>query len=104
MFVGREFDVADPGENQVYGFDFVNDLNPGDTIVSQNSYLTVQTGIDSNPSSHLQGNPVLFTPTIVIQRIFDLLPGVTYDFQVVVTTQDGDVLSLYSRIPGRPVY
>jgi len=88
----------------VYGFDYTNDLATGDTISSVSSVsLTVQTGTDSNPSSHLVGSPSIVTP-VVTQRISGLLAGVTYILQIVVNTTQGDTLSDWSRIPCRPVY
>ena len=104
MFVGREFSPADPGEDQVYGFDFVNDMLPGDIISGATVSFTVQTGVDSNPSSHLVGSVIITPPTVVSQRIEDLIGGVTYILQIIATTQQGDTLSLYSRIPARQVY
>ena len=104
MFVGREFDPADPGEDQVYGFDFTNDMLSGDSIESAVVNFTVQTGVDTNPSSHLVGGPIVVSATVVSQRVENLIAGVTYILQSIATTTLGDTLSLYSRIPARPVY
>lgn len=104
MYIGREFDPADPGEDQVYGFDFVNDMLTGDVINRAVVSFTVQTGVDGSPSSHLVGMPIITPPTVVAQRVENLIAGVTYILQIVATTQQGDTLSLYSRIPARPVY
>ena len=76
----------------------------GDSISSATVNFTVQTGVDSNPSSHLVGSPIVTPPTVVSQRVEDLIAGVTYILQIVATTAQGDTLSLYSRIQARPVY
>lgn len=87
----------------MFGFDFTNDLATGDTVTGASVNFTVQVGVDSNPSSRLVGSPSISTP-IVTQRIAGLLAGVTYILQIIATTAQGDTLSLYSRIPCRPVY
>jgi hypothetical protein len=58
MYVGRDFDPANPTESKVYSLDFVYTLQSGETINSVTSIdLTVFQGMDANPNSHLTGNP-----------------------------------------------
>jgi hypothetical protein len=71
--------------------------------------LLVREGVDSNPSSHLVGAPLLVTPeggtlqSATTQRIAGLLPDVTYTVRAVVTTTLGNTKSLWSHIQGEPV-
>ena len=68
--------------------------------------LTVISGTDANPGSHLQGPPVLSTPdgstlqTATLQAIGGLLPDVTYAVRAVVSTNFGNVTSYWSHIRG----
>jgi hypothetical protein len=60
MYVGRDFDPANPTESEVFSLDFVNTLQLGETINSVTSIdLTVFQGVDANPNSHLTGNPIV---------------------------------------------
>ena len=103
MYVGRDFPVANQVENYVYGLDFVNDIPPLDSIATATTYLTVFSGVDATPSSHLVGSPQV-NATVVSQRISGLLAGVTYILQAVAVTADGDTFSLYSRIACEDIY
>jgi hypothetical protein len=106
MYVGAEFSPAEQIESDVYGLDFVNDLDEGETLVSAAWYLTVVQGTDPTPNSHLVGVAELVTPegtsaqTATQQRISGLLPDVTYAVQAVVTTSEGNTKALFSHIQG----
>jgi hypothetical protein len=104
MYVGRDFDPADPGESQVFGFDWVNDLAVGDSIVGVLANISVQSGTDASPSSRLVSTPFILSPTQAVQRVANVLPGVNYTLQLIATTAQGDTLSLFSHIPGGTVY
>lgn len=99
MFVGRDYDVADAGESQVYGIDFRNDMSASDTIVSVIFELTVASGTDPSPSSRLDGGPTIYSRTVVLQRVSDLISGVTYIIKATVQTSQDNTIVLWSRIP-----
>jgi len=98
MYVGRDFDVSDQSESEVYSLNFVNDLQSGETILSVVFALTVSEGTDADVATRLDGDPGLIN-TIAMQRITGLLPGVVYALQATVTTSLGNNISLWSRIP-----
>lgn len=89
-----------------YGFDFINDLLPDETVQAAVWSLAVISGTDANPASHLQGPPILATPdggtrqTATLQAIGGLLPDVTYVVRAVITTNFGNVRSYRSHVRG----
>ena len=101
MYVGRDFDPAQSGETNAYGFDFVNDLNPAinEVIVGSTWSVAVSQGSDASPSSHLIGGQFLSSPTITSQQIGGLVSGVTYIVMATVVTSAGNTLELWSHIP-----
>jgi hypothetical protein len=112
MYVGRDFDVANPTECEVYSIDFGNGLQSGESINVASITMTVFQGLDSNPSSHLSGSPAIsLSGTVVSQRRIggsgapggNLLAGVTYTITYTVTTNLTNVITLYSRIPCRSI-
>lgn len=97
MYVGRDFDVADSGESEVYTLDFVNDLAASDSLATVTWSLSVNQGTDPSPNSHLSGSAVI-AGTQTLQRISGLLPGVNYKVEAVVTTTLGNTVSLWSHV------
>lgn len=109
MYVGRDFDPANPTESQVYSMDFTNDLQSGEAINTAAIALTVFQGTDSNPSLHLAGNPSI-SGAVVSQRVGgsgapggNLVAGVTYTIAYTITTTLTNTLTLYSRIACRAI-
>ena len=89
MYIGREFSTVFSPMIYFDGFDFINDLDIGDSVVSATSNLTVQTGYDPSPSSRLFGAPLVLSSTSAAQSVGNLLPGVTYILQIIATTSQG---------------
>jgi hypothetical protein len=110
MYVGRDFDPANPTESEVYSLDFVNELGGSEAVSSVTSVgLTVFQGTDSNPGGHLNGGSSILG-SVVSQRVGgagaptgNLLAGVTYTLSFTVTTSLSNIVTLFSRIPCRPV-
>ena len=103
MYIGQDFSPTNPAENEIYSFDFVNDLGTGESITSVASVaLTVFQGTDGNPSSHLSGGASV-SGTVVSQRLANLVSGVTYTFSITVNTSLSNVLELFSRVACLPV-
>jgi hypothetical protein len=97
MYVGRNFQTSDPGESELYGLDFANDLGPGETIIGVTWYCETARGADPSPASHLEG-PSTIGGTVVSQRISGLLAGVNYRLRALVTTSAGNSIDLYSYV------
>ena len=80
MYVGRDFDPSDNGESERFSFDFVNDMDLGDTIISALWSCAVAAksgGTDGNAAACITG-PAIFTGTKTTQRVSNLQPGVIY--------------------------
>ena len=100
MYVGRDFDPSDTGESERYTLDFVNDLQPGDSIVA--AVWTCEVAArselpDDDAASHIIGAAGI-SGTKVTQRVSGLVPGVTYCLTAIATTSTGDAVSLWSHL------
>ena len=102
MYVGRDYDPANPDESEVYGLDFTNYLARGETILTATSDLTVFEGTDADPTSHLSGSPSVSGAT-VSQRLLTLTSGVTYTLSFTAVTTMSNTLTLFSRVACLPV-
>jgi len=103
MYAGRDYSPANVDENEIFGIDFVDDFNSTETILSATWSLTVKTGTDATPSSHLIGISSLQGRTQTSQRISGLVAGVTYIVKCVATTNQGNTYVLYTHIYGEPI-
>lgn len=86
-----------PGEKVIYPMDF-GPLAVGDAIAagSAKSDLSVVSGVDASPASHLIGSPTI-SGTVVSQMVGGDLPnglkaGVSYALKFSVTLNSGQVL------------
>lgn len=103
MYVGRDFDPANPTETEIYSLDFVNELADLETLSSISAVtLTVFQGTDATPSSHLSGSASI-SGTTVSQRLATLTSGVTYTLAITVITSLSNTITLFSRVACRPV-
>ena len=98
-YVGRDFSPdATPGESEVYGFDFVNDLAVADSVDSATWAVTVVEGTDAASSaSHVSGSTAILG-SVVTQRIINLLPGVRYAIACTAVTAYGNTIILFSHV------
>lgn len=77
----------------------------GDMILSIAAVnFTLQSGSDPSPSSRLIGGPFIASATQAAQRVANLVGGCVYTLQIIVNTEAGDTLSLYSHIQARVVF
>lgn len=97
-----QFSSADQGENELFTFDFVNDLAPGDSIASAVWEITVAVGVDADVADRAVGDPTIFG-TRVTQRASGFLPGVQYVMACTITTTMGNDLELWSYLDGQTV-
>lgn len=97
MYVGKPFSPSDPGESEVYSFDFRKDLPDGASIASVVWTCEVVTGTDADADDRLVGAPSN-AGTVSSHVVADLQPGVKYRLRAVVTTDQGDDVSLWSHV------
>jgi hypothetical protein len=100
MYVGRDFDPADTGESERFTFDFINDLEKGDTItgVVWSCEVAAKSALpDPTAPSRVDG-PAEYLGTRTSQRISGLLAGVTYALTATVTTNKNDIVMLWSHV------
>jgi hypothetical protein len=106
LYCGRDFSPQERNENEVFGLDFIHDLQPEEVLISSVWTIKVVSGKDSDPTDHLEGPPKVVTPiggilnTASIQRIAGLFPGVTYRVKAVAVTSLGNTKSLWSHVQG----
>lgn len=98
MYTGVDFYITNQNNDEVFGFDFVNDMQPGDTILTAAWSLTVNNGQSAAPSTLFPGTFYYYSSTAVVNRISGLVAGVPYVLQCVVTTSLGDTLTLWTNI------
>ena len=100
----QDFPVCNTADNQPYSIDFINDVQTGETVVSATVSLTLFSGVDSNPTGHLQGTYTINNNTIVTQPISGLLPNNVYSLNISAFTSLAYTVELYALIPCAPVY
>lgn len=106
MYLGRDFSPQENGESEVFGMDFVNDLDADEQLLSSAWFLFVSQGVDPQPKVHLEGTSAAVVPlgsnmkTATIQRIGGLWPNVTYKVVAVVLTDQGNTRNLWTYIRG----
>jgi hypothetical protein len=100
MYVGRDFDPSDTGENERYSFDFVNDLQSGDTIqsVTWDCTVSVRSALDDPNAPLCISEPAVYTGTRTTQRVSGMQAGVVYVLTASVTSTMGDTVSLWSHV------
>lgn len=103
MYCGRDFSPQQSGESEVFGFDFVNDLDPEEEVISAIWTMTMAHGVDSTPN-RLRGVPFVVVPrgstrmTGTIHRVGGLIPGNTYALGANVMTTFGNSVALHSHV------
>lgn len=95
-YVGQ-FSSALQDESEPFGFDFRRDLVTSETIQTVTFNMMVIDGLDISPNSHFVGNAVI-SGTKVSQRVFGLLPGVTYALYATIVTNQANTKTLWGRV------
>jgi hypothetical protein len=101
MYVGRDFDPCDPGESEVYTFDFIKDIQKGDAVVSAVwtcEVAEISEGNDDAAAAMIDGLPTV-SGTKTSQRVTGPKAGVVYALQAMATTRNGDHVSLWGHLP-----
>lgn len=99
-----EFPPKLTGVTDLYVFDFISALAPGETISSQVTTCAVYSGVDASPSSMISGAATA-SSTKVTQKITGGVAGVIYTLLCTITTSLGRTLQLsaYLAIPTQSV-
>jgi len=100
-----DFTPVDPAPYFVgaRGFDFTTQLAVGETITGPPSVtISVKSGTDPSPSSHLIGAPSL-SGNVVSQVIGTLVGGVTYLLIATVSTNMGGTRTITAHLPCRNI-
>lgn len=100
MYVGRDFHEMDPGEQELLTLDFTNDLGADETVASAVWTCAVQVGspvADASASSRIIGSASVSGKTTT-QKVGNLVAGANYLIKAVVTTNLGNLVSLWSHI------
>lgn len=97
MYAGRDFHPADPGESEIYTFDFVNDVLSGETLSNATWTCEAIEGTDASASSRLSGAPSN-TGTKSSHRVANLQEGVKYRLRCVAVTSAGNTVSLFANV------
>ncbi len=103
MYAGRNFDPVDPGESEIYTFDFVKDMQAADAITDAEWFCEVaeiSENDDEDAATYVTGSATYGT-TKTSQRFEGFKAGVTYALQAKVTTQNGDTVSLWAHVECR---
>ena len=89
------FSPMNPGESEIFAFDFTQDLAPGDSVVANPPPVWACTVAQGGVSNPLDGNPTL-TGNKTMQRVTNPLAGNVYVLSAVVTTSLGNKLDLWA--------
>lgn len=103
MYVGRDFHEQDPGEQELLTFDFANDLDTEETVVSAVWTCEVMSSspvADASASSRIIGSASVSGQTTT-QKVGTLVAGARYLIKAVATTSLGNTVSLWSHIACR---
>lgn len=106
MYLGRDFSPQEKHESEVFGIDFVNDLEHEEQLLSSLWTIKVVQGFDPMPNFHLEGPCIEVVPfgsnlkTATVQRVGGLWPDVTYKVEATVITNQGNTRSLWSNVRG----
>ena len=97
-YTGSDFNPpTDPGEVEVYTFDFTALLATGETISSTTWTIAELNNVDVSASSRLLGS-ASYTNTTTSQRVGNCVAGANYRLTATVVTTASQTLSQYSHI------
>jgi hypothetical protein len=99
MYVGRDFDPIDPGEEENFEFDFSKEMAEADTIVSaewEAEVAETSVGEDAQASTRIMGSAVV-SGKKVVQLVGTCVGGVTYMLKANIVTSSGEKKSLWSH-------
>lgn len=92
------FPKKDPGEKFWISFDYTNELDAGETIISTVISNETIGGVDASPAGMLSGSATI-QPGAVLQIIMDGKAGCTYAPKCLATTSAGRILARAAELP-----
>lgn len=92
-----DFDPIDPGETEVFGFDFSLALATDETASGTLWDITLASGVDATPAVRLSGVATL-TGAVTAQRIAGAQSGAVYRLRATIATSLGNTLSLWAYL------
>lgn len=107
MKVRHDFDPADPGESELYAFDYTPELAALDYLTAATFGLDVLSGVDASVATRIVGSATVAAKTgstravLAVQRLTGLQAGVRYRVRCVATTFLGNSVSLYANVTCR---
>lgn len=99
MYVGSDFSNVDVGETISLAFDYTNDLATSETISSvvfQVSVALNSPAVDPSPSGRINGAAGI-AGAVVSQDLTGFVSNVRYLLESFATTNQGNVLALWSH-------
>lgn len=101
-----DFIDADPGTDDYYTFDFINNLAPGDSLIATNATWEISAieGVDpGDPQDYELAGPFVFGTRVTIKG-GGFLPGVKYKMQCFTgLTAFGNDRDLWATVTGANV-
>lgn len=91
------FDPVDPGEDEVFAFDFFSAIG-NYPIESAVWGLETAEGADPSPTDRLLGSSIV-SGAVVTHRMGGFVAGTTYRVTVTVTTSSGSSFTLWTMLP-----
>lgn len=92
--MSRRFTPKTPAGEEFFTFNFVKELDAGETILSSVWTITVKDGVDPNASAMLSGSPTI-NGTKVTQKIIGGVDGVQYCLTCLATTSGPEKIPLF---------
>lgn len=92
-----DFSNADPSEAEYYSINFASQLAADETISTVVFELSLVSGVDPNPASRLDGDP-LIAGTLVRQWVQGLQSGAKYALLARVHTSAGRAISGWANV------
>ena len=90
----KGFSPKTPSAEELFGLNFIRQLDAGETILSAEWSVTVLQGVDANPAAMLSG-PAIISGTKVSQKLIGGVDGVQYCLTCLATTSGGEKIPLF---------
>ena len=99
MYVGRDFDPIDPGEEEYFQFDFAREIPTGVTIVSTTWVAAVAetSDVDDASASTRIMDPAIVNGTKSVQKVGGCIGGVRYVLEAKVVLSNTEKKSLWAH-------
>lgn len=101
MYAGADFDPHDGSEVETYTLNFARDLASLEVITQASWSIAVDSGTDASASSRINGAATIDpTGRLTSQQFANLLNTCVYLLTAQVTTNFGNIKTLWAHAPG----